>query len=272
MNWIPLNTMYKKISGTLLCLALVCCFQAGRAQDSDEYPEQENEIVAPPIEDYEQEEYSKYEDVYVPDTAVYRQVPGYITDSLKRDEDFAYANDPEYWTKKKEARKERSERKSFWESFYDFFSSNTVRTIAYILIGLFILFLIFRVIIQNNLYMFYFSKKLAKTDNTEEPETDPETLDEKLKKALAENNYRMAVRYYYLKTLHILNERGMIRLHSQATNYQYLHQMSGNRLANEFRFLTDIYDYVWYGEFVLTENQFEVVNNNFRNFFQAVKF
>ncbi len=42
----------------------------------------------------------------------------------------------------------------------------------------------------------------------------------------------------YLKALQLLNERQWIRYHADGTNYEYVNQMSGHKLASEFSFLT----------------------------------
>ncbi len=60
------------------------------------------------------------------------------------------------------------------------------------------------------------------------------TLDEKIRESAANNEYRMAIRYLYLKTLRVLNERNAIKLHAKSTNNDYLQQMRTSSRYNEF--------------------------------------
>ena len=143
--------------------------------------------------------------------------------------------------------------------------------IMYGLLIAFFLFIIYRVIVVNNLYMFHRSKKVNHLLDEDEGHIEDDNLDEKIIRAIDQKEHRMAVRYMYLKSLRLLNDRQWIHFHAQATNYEYVNQMSGHKMSAEFRFLTRIYDYVWYGEFPLTTEQFDLVHNNFLHFYNAVK-
>ena len=83
---------------------------------------------------------------------------------------------------------------------------------------------------------------------------------------LIKKNYNYAIRYLYLKTLYVLNDKKWIQFHSQATNSEYLNQMSQHKRSQEFRFLTRVYEYVWYGKFEINEQQFVRVYANFKTF------
>ena len=197
---------------------------------------------------------------------VLRQVADSTARSLQKQKEFAYANDPAYW---KEEPKPR-EQKSFWDYFFEFFQSSTVRTIVYSLLIAFFLFVIYRIIVVNKLFLFYSSKKLKPQEEGEAVNIEDENWDEKIQKAIDANDHRMAVRYMYLKTLQLLNAKQWIQYHAEATNHEYVLQMNSRKQGSDFRFLTRIYDYVWYGEFALTAEQFDVVNNNFRHFYNTV--
>lgn len=143
--------------------------------------------------------------------------------------------------------------------------------IAYFILIAFFIFIIYRIIVVNKLYLFYNSKKAKVLDEGEVTDLHDINLDEKIQQALAASDHRMAVRYMYLKALKLLNEKQWISYHADGTNHEYVSQMSGRKLASEFGFLTRIYDYVWYGEFAVTREQFDIVHNNFSHFYNAVK-
>jgi hypothetical protein len=202
----------------------------------------------------------------VTETPVFREVPDSVTARLKKDKDFRYANDPSYWVTEPE---EMDDGITFMDRFYRFFRGDAVRTIFYILLAGLLLYIIYRVVVVNKLYMIYSSKK-SKDDDDGPSDITEDDLEENIQKAIAAKQHRQAVRYLYLKTLRRLSEKGLIRLHAQATNYDYVNQLNQHSRAEEFRFLTRIYDYVWYGEFGLTDEQFDLVHANFRRFYDAL--
>jgi hypothetical protein len=214
----------------------------------------------------------------------YRAVPDSTVNRLKKQDDFEYANDPAYWNNEQEEaekRKREEEReqklqnqeykKGFWDYFNNFFSGTAIRVITYTVLIAFFLFVIYRIMVVNQLFLFYSSRKAkAKAkESAEAADIEDDNLDEKIRKAVQAGEHRKAVRYMYLKTLQLLNERQWIRYHVDATNYEYVIQMSKHKLGNDFSFLTRIYDYVWYGEFSLTKEQFDIVYNNFSHFYNA---
>lgn len=196
------------------------------------------------------------------DEVVFRSVPDTTVERMKREKAFAYANDPEYWIKEK-----RSYRKGFWDYFYDFFTSGQVRFVFYtLLIGL-ALFVLYRLIVVNDLFA---SKSAGKSKELLEEsgsiEADRHTVDAKIQEAIDQKNFQAAVRYLFLKTLYMLDDKNCIQLHPEATNNQYLNQMSNHKQNEDFRFLTRAYEYIWYGKFQINEQQFSLVHTNFRNF------
>lgn len=237
-----------------------------RAQDDEETGDSDTTgiAVAPVLE----EQHAAYQEkVYEADPASFRQVPDSAINKLKRQKDFAYANDPAYWVQEPQ----EEEKNGFLDSLFGFLSRDGVRTVLFILLIGFFLFIVYRVLVVNNLYLF--SRRSTKKVAIDEGEGDieDENLDERIIAAIDRKEHRLAVRFMYLKSLRLLKDRQWIRFHAQTTNYEYVTQMSGHKMANEFSFLTRIYDYVWYGEFPLNEEQFKLVHNNFQNFYTAVK-
>lgn len=238
-----------------------------QAQDDDYENTDTTGIAVAPV--LEEENITYQEKQHVAEPPAFRAVPDSVANRLKKQKDFAYANDAAYWAREPES--DDSDKRGFWDYFYSFFSQMGVRMLMYGLLIAFFLWIIYRVIVVNNLYMFYRSKKANNAVNEEEGNIEDENLDEKINKAIDQKEHRMAVRYMYLKALRLLNDRQWIRFHTQSTNYEYVNQMSGHKMSEEFRFLTRIYDYVWYGEFTLTNEQFDVVHKNFLHFYNAVK-
>lgn len=199
------------------------------------------------------------------DTATLRNVPQKTIDSLKAKKDFEYANDPSYWIKEKP--KESTRRSG---GFFNWlFESDAVRWIMYIVLVAVIMFVIYRIIVNNNLF-YNSSRKIPGAGEDEIVEAEYDNLDYKIQAAIDKQEYRKAVRYLYVKTLRQLDDRGWIRFHSQGTNHEYISQMSKYPLSGDFNFITRVYEYVWYGEFDLNEHQFGQVRTNFDKILKAV--
>ena len=61
-------------------------------------------------------------------------------------------------------------------------------------------------------------------------------------------DYRTAVRYLYLSTLLLLEERGLLRYDRSQTNREYLRSLKGRpELASVLRDVIEVFDRVWYG-------------------------
>lgn len=199
-----------------------------------------------------------------PDTTVYRSVPDSVTARLKKEKDFAYANDPDYW-KKPEQKKKSTASRDFFEWL---FSSTAVRFVMYFILAFILLFAVYRIVINNNLF-FNPARKKAELQEEVKEEVDKNQLDALIAAAVKENDYRKAVRFYFLKTLFDLDARGLIRYHPEGTNHEYLMQMGIHAKAGEFSYLTQVYEYVWYGGFTLQPAQFEGVEQRFRQFLKS---
>lgn len=86
--------------------------------------------------------------------------------------------------------------------------------------------------------------------------------------AKSNNDFRIATRYYYLWLLKSLSDRTIIDWDIEKTNTDYLTEIKNNGLKKEFEFLSYIYDYCWYGEFELTQEDFTKAENHFINAIQ----
>lgn len=69
----------------------------------------------------------------------------------------------------------------------------------------------------------------------------------------ATNDYKLATRYYYLWLLQKLSARGMITWNIEKTNNDYYNEIYDTRIKDDFRYLSYLYDYIWYGDFPLND-------------------
>ena len=83
-------------------------------------------------------------------------------------------------------------------------------------------------------------------------------------KALAEANYRLAVRYYYLLVLQQLSRKRIIDWQAQKTNNEYVYEIKEGVLRAQFGKVTRIYDFIWYGSFVVDGDAFAKAQREFQ--------
>lgn len=73
----------------------------------------------------------------------------------------------------------------------------------------------------------------------------------------AAGNYRDAIRYLYLTTLILLDERGLLRFDHSLTNREYLQRLGPSRLATLLTPIVDTFDRTWYGHTLPTREEYD---------------
>lgn len=133
-----------------------------------------------------------------------------------------------------------------------------LKYVPYLLLGL-LLYLLIRFFIKANTKNILFTKSNENTVLLSEEERIMKTEDIQnlIKKALEEKNYRLAIRYYYLYLLKLLTERELITWELQKTNDDYIQELSQSKLRPLFKKVTLLYDYIWYGEFQIDGEGYE---------------
>lgn len=192
-----------------------------------------------------------------------RMLPDPMLRSWKKDPDLAYANDPSYWNRAP-LQEPPSDN---W--FFRLLRSKGTKYFIYLLLGSILLFAIVRIVMDNNL-LFYRRGRKGKMGGESASDIELENPDEGLQQAIFAKDHRLAVRYLYIKTLHQLADRGLVRYHLKTTNQEYIQQLNGSPLERPFRYLTGIYDWVWYGEFALNEDQFVRIHTYFKDFYKSI--
>ena len=87
-------------------------------------------------------------------------------------------------------------------------------------------------------------------------------LGDLIEKAINNRDYRLAVRYYYLQLLRLLNENELITYEYQKTDSEYLAEITAE-LKAPFKKILRLYDFIWYGNFPVTAEDFSRVQNSF---------
>ena len=84
-----------------------------------------------------------------------------------------------------------------------------------------------------------------------------------IEEAIANKQYRLAVRYYYLLNLKRLDETGIIAYQFQKTNEDYAAEIKKESIKQQFRKITRLYDFIWYGDFKVSETEFRLAEKGF---------
>lgn len=129
-----------------------------------------------------------------------------------------------------------------------------VETLIYIILIIIAVYIIIRLFAGTKATSFFNkkSKELAPL-KFEEEHIEEINLDELITKALSASDYRLAIRYKYLKVLKDLSLNNLIDWHYDKTNIDYKNEIESSRLKDLFGNASHLYDHIWYGEFNLDE-------------------
>ncbi|MBK1894258.1 DUF4129 domain-containing protein [Chryseobacterium paridis] len=143
-----------------------------------------------------------------------------------------------------------------------------MRLFAIVLVG-FLLYFIIRYLISKD-GNFFFGKKNKKLNiNEEELHENIHEINfpESIAKFEIAGDYRSAIRYQFLFVLKKLSDKKLIIWNPEKTNKDYTAELKAEQVKSEFSKLSYIFDYVWYGEFSINENDYL----KFKNQYQAFK-
>ena len=165
----------------------------------------------------------------------------------------------------------------FWKWFWNLFKikdKSTANGLAVFLKYFFIVagvsalvFLVLKLSGINVLNTFRRNPKAAKLAYAEAEENIHEIdFDTEIEKATAVNNYRLAVRMLYLKSLKQLSDKGLIDWQLNKTNTAYVNEITDAGQRDTFAQLTYQFEYVWYGDFAINSDTFKSISRLFNNF------
>jgi len=224
-------------------------------------------LIAPPVvadEETSSTSYSEFEldsfSIHLP-TVLARKIPDTTLLNLQNQKDYWYAN--QVMSKKKKINKQEEEPVLVrpW--------LNSLLWI--IIIGGFVAVLIWYLASSN---ISLFRKKSALISLEEDEVLNEDIFEIKYEKeiqaAIASQNYRLAIRLMYLRTLKELSDRHIIHFAQEKTNSDYLYQMANTSYYKNFFQLTREFEYTWYGKFQLSPEAFSSVEKDFNDFKQQL--
>jgi len=193
-------------------------------------------------------------------------------------------NDTEFQYEVKVAEKGLWDRFTEWLSYWfkklfglsDNVSNNavdiTLKIIATIIV-LFVIYLIVKAILNKEGQWIFGKSTTKKIINHDDIERNLQHVDfEKLiASTLKSGNQRLAIRYYYLWLLKKMSEKNIIEWNPEKTNSDYWYEIQNQTLKNDFSYVSYLYNYIWYGEFEITDSSFESMKKTFETTIQSIK-
>lgn len=198
-----------------------------------------------------------------------RQTTDNILEKYRQDNDFNYdqnrAKNPDtllgyiwYWIQR--------------GLYYLFFRSTAAPFLRLALVAAFIVFLVY-VILKSQSSRLFFKNKTMQDGlqmHTIEDDIHKMDLDAMINEEIEKKHYRNAIRLLYLKLLKKLHHAELIDWKIFKTNYDYSNELYKSDYYSIFKKLSAMYEYIWYGDFPISESGFSILHSNFNSFYQRI--
>ena len=102
---------------------------------------------------------------------------------------------------------------------------------------------------------------------TQIPKSELELL---LEKAIANDDFRGAIRLYFIIIIKGLSEKEWIRWEKKKTNFSYLIEMRGKPQYDSFNDAVSIYELVWYGNYSVKKEDFSSLEPKFKSLLNSL--
>ncbi|WP_276165895.1 DUF4129 domain-containing protein [Zobellia alginiliquefaciens] len=146
-----------------------------------------------------------------------------------------------------------------------------IRIFPYVLLGILIYILIRFFLNINSTSLKQAKANAALVSLSEEEQIiKNENIHDLIEQALAQKDYRLAVRYSYLHVLKLMSEKELITWEPQKTNDDYLQEISKTNLQKPFTAITRLYDFTWYGDFHISEIDYQKAKRTFLSIEQTI--
>lgn len=155
-------------------------------------------------------------------------------------------------------------------SFFDrLFNASFLKGFLWLLAALFTGFILYNLFLSEGTF-----KKNVKDKNTTDQVSEEdvflhEDYDALLHQAYKLQDFRLATRYLFLKTLQRLNNKSLIDYAADKTNSKYANEIPAHK-RNEFASLVMNYEYVWYGNISISRELFDKIEIRFSSFLNKI--
>ncbi|RYD58980.1 MAG: DUF4129 domain-containing protein [Sphingobacteriales bacterium] len=183
---------------------------------------------------------------------------------LANDKAFSYAGEKE--TVEQINQQEPNIFTSGLMSLISFFSSSFGRVLIWTVFFVFIAWILFKVFSNQGLFAPR-SQKLSDDEPMPTPNHEDDLLladwEKRMQHAMKAGDMAMAIKYSYLHLLKLLQQKDLISFRSDKTNYEYYHELRDATYRKPFKQLTNQYEYIWYGKYPVSEQQYSEYMSTF---------
>jgi hypothetical protein len=206
--------------------------------------------------DSEADEY-RFDQLRTPDSSVYFSypIPDSAMQSLREDDAFWYANTaPE---KKKETPGRVYKKPMYLQPWF--------RNLVWVVIVASFIGVIIWFLVASDVRLFRKKPKAvsAEADTPLADDLFSIDYDLELQKRISASDYRPGVRLMYLHILRLMADKEIIVYKMERTNSEYLKEVFRSPYYREFFSLTRNFEYVWYGNFDITEQVFNKIRQEY---------
>lgn len=197
---------------------------------------------------------------------VRQQDPNFV-DSYKTQKEFNYTQPLLETNFLKQLIEYLKNRFGSWEEF-----SAVIPWIFKFLMGGLVILFLFILITKTQLYKLFYSDGEIENPNfaistNDDPNID---FDEEIRIQTEQQQYRLAIRLHYLKVIFLLRMKDYIHFSKEKTNVDYWRDLTNADIKSRFFTITSIYNYVWYGDVEIAEEQFLRFQMSFQTFYTAI--
>ena len=147
-----------------------------------------------------------------------------------------------------------------------------LKTLA-VLIILFVVYKIIQLVLNKEGQWIFGSAKNQNVIQVEDVAVNVHQINfaKAIEQSLLQNDFRLAIRYYYLWTLKKLSDSNQIKWDPEKTNADYAYELQNSDLKHDFEYHSYLYDYAWYGGFEISREHFLQAKNSFEKFLKNIR-
>ena len=213
--------------------------------------------------------------VYITDTMLYRHEINISADTIsawKKDNRYGYVKNLDSLLKIRN-REDLASYQPVPDTSSSFLqrllSSNIIQLIFWAIAAAMVFFILYKLFITNGI----FRRNTAATPVSALPGealmNDASDYDELIRQSYKLSDFRMAIRYLFLKTLWMLGEKGLVHRTPEKTNFQYLQEIPAHK-KKAFASLVLSYEYIWYGHLEIKREQYDQLIKDYESFHNTI--
>lgn len=161
----------------------------------------------------------------------------------------------------------------FWQWFNEVYRTmgeyGLVELIGFILAAIIIGFIIYK-LAKRELSFGFVGSGEEKTESDLVVTIKKDEFDSMIEKARNDGNRSEVIRLSFLKIISELNNQDIIRYSEDKTNRDYYYEIKDDAIKTQFKRVSNIFDYTFYGEFEITDTHLNQYEPLFRNLYNSL--